>query len=214
MEISIVDLSLCHKARGLLLPEHSNRHNKMILTDHTFLRLAFPKLAPRGQQPTAPFHLSSPTWHVSLLPGCLLEPRFSSWSLVSRLRIKTVFSLVSLFASLIYRPQLLNIEMCKEKDFSSPTLLNGIYSTIYAKYPRARTVYWSMDDSVKQDSFVGLLLFLFLFYLVWYNFFSRYFSKLFVWLWISGYMGRFLCISYFELAHSLSLIKLFLIKWK
>lgn len=66
MEISIVDLSLYQKARGLLLPEHSNQHNKMILIDHTFLPLVFPKLASPGQQPRAPFHLSSPTWHVSL----------------------------------------------------------------------------------------------------------------------------------------------------
>lgn len=66
MEISIVDMSLYQKVRGLLSPERSNQHKKMTLIDHTFLPLVFPKLASPGQQPKAPFHLFSLTWYVSL----------------------------------------------------------------------------------------------------------------------------------------------------
>ena len=66
MEISIVEMSLYQKVRGLLSPERSNQHKKMILIDYTFLPLVFPKLASPGQQPEAPFHLFSLTWYVSL----------------------------------------------------------------------------------------------------------------------------------------------------
>ena len=66
MEISIVDMSLYQKVRGLLSPERSNQHKKMTLIDHTFLPLVFPKLASPGQQPKAPFHLFSLKWYVSL----------------------------------------------------------------------------------------------------------------------------------------------------
>lgn len=90
--------------------------------------------------------------------------------------IRTVFSLVSLsVTSLICRLQSLNLEMKKEKDFSSTMLPRGNYSTISAKYPGARTVDWSTDDSVKQDSFVGLFLFISSVII----FFSGYFPKLF-----------------------------------
>lgn len=142
MEISIVDMSLYQKVRGLLSPERSNQHKKMTLIDHTFLPLVFPKLASPGQQPKAPFHLFSLTWYVSLsYLAAFWSHIFLCEVLYIHLKLKLCFLLLVFFASLIYRPQLLSIEMWKEKDFSSPTLLHGIFSTIYAKYPGARTVY-------------------------------------------------------------------------
>ena len=52
-----------------------------------------------------------------------------------------MFSLVSLFLPVKFTGcSSLNIEMWKEKDFSSPPLLHGTSATVYVKDPGARTV--------------------------------------------------------------------------
>lgn len=130
------------ESERLLSPERSNRHKKMILIDHTFLPLVFPKLASPGQQPKAPFHLFSLTWYVSLsYLAAFWSHIFLCEVWYIHLKLKLCFLLLVFFASLIYRPQFLNIEMWKEKDFYSPALLHGIHSTIYVEHPGARTVY-------------------------------------------------------------------------